>query len=76
LETLVGLGGICLGPGLLAALANAAEVEKYSDRPLNFADARLLWLADALEVTDIAAFADGFRIYRTRRGRRLRNRFG
>lgn len=53
----------------------AALMEKYSDRPMDFADASLLWLADALGLGDIATLDSGFHIYRTRRGRALRNRF-
>jgi len=55
--------------------ALAALMEKYSDRPMDFADASLLWLADALGLGDIATLDGGFHIYRTRRGRALRNRF-
>jgi hypothetical protein len=53
----------------------AAMMEKYADRPMDFADASLLWLADALGLADIATLDGGFHIYRTRRGRTLRNRF-
>jgi hypothetical protein len=55
--------------------ALAALMEKYSDRPMDFADASLLWLADALGLADVATLDSGFHIYRTRRGRALRNRF-
>ena len=55
--------------------ALAALMEKYADRPMDFADASLLWLADALGLADIATLDGGFHIYRTRRGRTLRNRF-
>ena len=50
-------------------------MEKYVDRPMDFADASLLWVADELGVADIATLDSAFHIYRTRRGRRLRNRF-
>ena len=53
----------------------ATLIEKYADRPMDFADASLLWLADALDLADIATLDSGFHIYRTRRGRALRNRF-
>lgn len=53
----------------------AAMIEKYADRPMDFADASLLWLADALDLADIATLDSGFHIYRTKRGRALRNRF-
>ena len=53
----------------------ATLMDKYADRPMDFADATLLWLADALSLVDIATLDSGFHIYRTRRGRALRNRF-
>ena len=53
----------------------SAMMEKYLDRPMDFADASLLWVADELGVGDIATLDSAFHIYRTRRGRRLRNRF-
>src|SRR3972149_6903934 len=53
----------------------AGLMDKYADRPMDFADASLLWLADALGITDIATLDSGFHIYRPRRGRALRNRF-
>lgn len=59
--------------GELPALA--ALMDKYADRPMDFADASLLWLADTLGIADIATLDSGFHIYRTRRGRALRNRF-
>ncbi len=53
----------------------AGLIEKYADRPMDFADASLLWLADTLGLMDIATLDSGFHIYRTKRGRALRNRF-
>ena len=53
----------------------AALMEKYSDRPMDFADASLIWLGDALDIADIATLDGGFHIYRTVRGKPLRNRF-
>lgn len=53
----------------------AGLMDKYADRPMDFADASLLWLADALGIADIATLDSGFHSYRTRRGRALRNRF-
>ncbi len=55
--------------------ALAALMGKYADRPMDFADASLLWLADTLGLADIATMDTGFHIYRTKRGRALRNRF-
>ena len=53
----------------------AALMYKYADRPMDFADASLIWLGDALGITDIATLDGGFHIYRTARGKALRNRF-
>lgn len=55
--------------------ALAALMDKYADRPMDFADASLLWLSEASGISDIATLDSGFHIYRTRRGRALRNRF-
>ncbi len=55
--------------------ALGALMEKYADRPMDFADASLLWLADALGIADVATLDSGFHVYRTHRGRALRNRF-
>ncbi len=55
--------------------ALAALMDKYADRPMDFADASLIWLADALGIADIATLDGDFHIYRTRRGKALRNRF-
>ena len=50
-------------------------LDQYADAPMDFADASLLWVADELGIADIATLDSAFHIYRTRRGRRLRNRF-
>ena len=55
--------------------ALAALMDKYGDRPMDFADASLLWLSDALGIADIATLDSGFHIYRMGRGKSLRNRF-
>jgi predicted nucleic acid-binding protein len=55
--------------------AVAALIEKYADRPMDLADASLLWAADALAVSEIATLDSAFHVYRTRRGKALRNRF-
>jgi uncharacterized protein len=55
--------------------AIAALMVKYVDRPMDFADASLIWLSDASGITEIATIDSGFHMYRTKRGRSLRNRF-
>ena len=55
--------------------ALVALMDKYADRPMDFADATLIWLADATSITDIVTLDSGFHIYRTRRGKAFRNRF-
>ena len=55
--------------------ALARLMEKYADRPMDFADATLLWLSEASGIREIATFDSGFHIYRTPRGRALRVRF-
>jgi hypothetical protein len=51
-------------------------IERYADRPMDVADATLLWLADSAGVTEILTLDEsGFAAYRTPAGRRLRNRF-
>ena len=53
--------------------ALAALMEKYADRPMDFADASLLWLSDASGIRDIATLDRDFDFYRTPRSRALRN---
>lgn len=48
-------------------------IEKYADTPMDFADATLLLLADALESYEVLTLdRRGFSTYRTSMGRRLR----
>lgn len=48
-------------------------MEKYGDTPMDFADATLLLLAEALDTYDILTLdRRGFSTYRTRAGRHLR----
>ena len=50
-----------------------ALMEKYADTPMDFADATLLLLADALAVVEVVTLdRRGFSTYRTSDGRRLR----
>lgn len=50
-----------------------ALMEKYADVPMDFADATLMLLSEALGIREIATLdRRGFSTYRTRRGRALR----
>jgi predicted nucleic acid-binding protein len=61
---------LCRPPELLEA---AMLMQKYADTPMDFADATLLLLAEALDVRDIITLdRRGFSAYRTRRRRGLR----
>jgi uncharacterized protein len=55
----------------------AALIRKYADRPMDLADASLVWLAEKTGVTDIITIdrAD-FAVYRTSKRKSFRNRFG
>jgi len=54
-------------------LSAAALIEKYSDTPMDFADATLVLLSEEIGVTDIATLdRRGFTTYRTRKGKALR----
>ena len=51
----------------------AALMEKYADTPMDFADATLVLVAEALDVQDVLTLdRRGFRTYRTRAGRAFR----
>lgn len=54
----------------------ATMMRKYSDRPMDLADASLVWLANATGVTDIITVdrAD-FAVYRTNKRKAFRNVF-
>ena len=54
----------------------AALIRKYADRPMDLADASLVWLADKTGVTDIITIdrAD-FAVYRTSKRKAFKNRF-
>jgi uncharacterized protein len=50
----------------------AALMQKYGDTPMDFADATLVLLAEALRVPDVLTLDfRGFTVYRTRKGRPL-----
>ena len=63
-----------LEPGDLPGLARM--MRKYADRPMDLADASLVWLANKLDITDIITIdrAD-FAVYRTAKRRAFRNLF-
>lgn len=49
-------------------------MKKYADTPMDFADATLLLLAEALKVKNVLTLdRRGFSAFRTRRNRGLRN---
>ncbi|HEU4618773.1 MAG TPA: PIN domain nuclease [Gammaproteobacteria bacterium] len=51
----------------------AALMERYSDTPMDYADATLVLLSEAAAVTDVLTLdRRGFTTYRTRRGRAFR----
>ena len=63
-----------LEPAELPGLA--ILMRKYADRPMDLADASLVWLANKLDITDIITVdrAD-FAVYRTAKRRGFRNLF-
>ena len=61
---------LCQAPELEAS---ATLMEKYSDTPMDFADATLLLLAEALGHHELLTLdRRGFSVFRTRKGRALR----
>lgn len=71
----VGAGGVTIVDVPAAAvLALAERMDKYADLPMDLADASLIWLADTRGVLDVLTLdRRDFGIYRTERGRALRN---
>ena len=68
-------GGVQLREVPPFAMADiAAAMEKYADRPMDLADASLIWLASSSGITEVLTLdkAD-FGAYRLPDGRRLRN---
>jgi hypothetical protein len=58
-----------------ATLVLADRIDKYADLPMDLADASLIWLAETRGVLDILTLdRRDFGIYRTTRGKALRNR--
>lgn len=59
-------------PDAAAGLARIAELmRKYADRPMDFADASLVWAAEETSVREILTTDRDFEIYRTRTQERL-----
>jgi predicted nucleic acid-binding protein len=59
-----------------AADALAGMMEKYADLPMDLADASLVWLADATDISDVLTLdRKDFGIYRLAGGRPLHNLF-
>ena len=55
----------------------AAWIRKYADRPMDLADASLVWLAEKTGVTDIITIdRTDFAVYRTSKRKSFKNRFG
>lgn len=49
-------------------------MRKYSDLPMDLADASLVWLADQIDLLDVATLDErDFAAYRTASGRAFRN---
>ncbi len=66
-------GGAALVPTDTAALRRCAElIRRYSDRPMDFADATLVVLADELGTDTVFTLDTDFDIYRLPDGRPLR----
>lgn len=69
-ETIFGMiraGGFAVAPHTPESLARAAELmSKYRDRPMDFADATLVALAEALDISTIFTLDSDFRFYRLR----------
>ncbi|TGM82421.1 PIN domain-containing protein [Leptospira mtsangambouensis] len=47
-------------------------MDKYSDRPMDFADASLMTLSDAYEISNIFTLDSDFRFYKSKKGRSLK----
>lgn len=68
-------GGVVVFEVPPAALPEIAVLmEKYADRPMDLADASLVWLASQIGLTDVITVDDGdFAAYRTATGKAFRN---
>jgi predicted nucleic acid-binding protein len=69
-------GGISITEIMREDLQRIIELtEKYSDLPMDFADASLVALCERLKIKDIASVDRDFGIYRTQERQPLRNIF-
>ncbi len=69
-------GGISIANILVEDLLRIIELtEKYSDLPMDFADASLIVLCERMKIRDIASIDKDFGIYRTREKKMLKNVF-
>jgi predicted nucleic acid-binding protein len=69
-------GGVSLADVISEDLLRIIELtEKYSDLPMDFADASLVVLCERLNVRDIASVDRDFSIYRTEKKKPLNNLF-
>lgn len=58
-------GGFSIAPHSLEGMLRAAELmSKYQDRPMDFADATLVALAEAMEIRTVFTLDSDFRFYR------------
>ena len=72
----VGNGGISIAEIMREDLQRIFELtEKYSDLPMDFADASLVALCERMKIKDIASVDRDFGIYRTQERQPLRNIF-
>ena len=71
----VAMGGVTIADlPASAAPAMASRMGKYADLPMDLADASLIWLAENLGVLDVLTLDQrDFGVYRTERGKALRN---
>ena len=71
----VGRGGVTVVDVPVSALPGIADrIDKYSDLPMDLADATLIWLAESQGLLDVLTTdRRDFGIYRTVRGQALRN---
>ena len=72
--------GVLVDTGALVALVRARDkhhariaelMRKYADRPMDFADASLMWAAEETGAREILTTDRDFEIYRTRTQERL-----
>jgi predicted nucleic acid-binding protein len=70
-----GAGGLVLYELPADALPDLRKLmQKYSDLPMDLADASLVWLADQIDLLDVATLDESdFAAYRTASGRAFRN---